>query len=60
MPVNLESKANKRKLRQLAGVAYERELGAALSTVGHGHVTAARRTIVARSARRATPVWRNR
>lgn len=31
MLANLESKANKRKLRQLAGVAYERELGAALS-----------------------------
>ena len=31
MTVNLDSKANKRKLRELAGVAYERELGAELS-----------------------------
>ena len=31
MAVNLDSKANRRKLRELAGVAYERELGAQLS-----------------------------
>ncbi|MFL6263303.1 MAG: hypothetical protein ACJ76Y_26710 [Thermoanaerobaculia bacterium] len=31
MAVNLETKSNKRKLRQLAGVAHERELGAELS-----------------------------
>ena len=31
MTVDLETKATKRKLRQLAGVAYERELGAELS-----------------------------
>lgn len=31
MAVNLDSKANKRKLRELAGLAYERELGAQLS-----------------------------
>ena len=31
MTVNLDSKANKRNLRELAGVAYERELGSQLS-----------------------------
>lgn len=31
MAANLEAKTNKRKLRELAGVAYKRELGAALS-----------------------------
>ena len=31
MAVDLEAKVNKRKLRELAGVAYERELGAELS-----------------------------
>jgi hypothetical protein len=31
MAVNLETKANKRKLRQLAGVAHERELAAELA-----------------------------
>ena len=31
MAVDLDTKANKRKLRQLAGVAYTRELGAELS-----------------------------
>lgn len=34
MAINLESKVNKRKLRELAGVAYERELGAELSKLG--------------------------
>lgn len=31
MAADLEAKANKRKLRELAGVAYKRELGAELS-----------------------------
>jgi len=31
MAVNLDTKVNKRKLRELAGVAYKRELGAELS-----------------------------